>query len=947
MPGVGTPGRRLDRPLIGRDPDLALLRDFVDEATAVGGALLVSGEAGVGKTVLLEDAAAHATQHGMRVLWAAGAQFEADVSFAGLNQLFQPLLPDLARLSPVHRRALGIALGLDAGPASGQLLVSNAALALLEDATSAGPVLVVVDDVQWMDRASARVLGFVARRVVGHQVGFLAAARTGEETFFEPNGVAGHLLGPLDDAASGSLLDDRYPAMPPRTRRRLQDEARGNPLALLELPAALEAPYRDPAGSLPPVLPLTERLQSVFAARVRSLPGATQDALLLAALEGTGDLSLLQSVLPGSGALDALAPAERARLVALDERPGRVSFRHPLTRSAVVDLSTAGLRRRMHRALAEALRHQPERRVWHLAEAATGPDEVVASLLQQVAHDHLRRGDSVGAIGELLRSADLSPAAADRASRLAEAAYLGAIVTGDLLDAPQLLEQVRRIDPERRGSLAGAVASSYKLLHADGDVDGAHRLLADAVDALENPGDAHNKVLIEALYTLLMVCFFGGRADLWTVFEAALKRLSPRPPQLLSVLESTLGDPVRRAKAMLTQLDSEIWSLSVETSPARIVRAGLAASYLDRLGECREALWRAVDHGRDGGAVTSEIEALFLLCNDGYLAGNWDQTVQLADEGLDLCSTHSYRLLAGTGLFYKALVAAGRGHPDDVRSLTDQMTEWATPRGVESVRAQVLHAQALAVLAQGDFQGAYGHLAAISPPGLYPAHVPQALWIVLDLVEAAVRCGLDAEATRHVDAVTAAGIAELSPRLALLAAGAAAMAAPEGHDLELFQDALRVTGSQRWPFDLARVQLAYGERLRRSKVTGEARRHLAAAVETFQRLGARPWAARAGNELRATGVSIGHHDAEGLASLTPQQREIAMLAAAGLTNKEIGERLFLSHRTVGTHLYQVFPKLGVTSRAALRDALTPSPATDSPPEAADSRQSRAGSRTRS
>lgn len=312
MHGVGTPGRHLDRPLIGRDPDLALLRDFVDEATAVGGALLVSGEAGVGKTVLLEAAAAHATQHGMRVLWAAGAQFEADVSFAGLNQLVQPPLPDLAGLSPVHRRALGIALGLDAGPASGQLLVSNAALAFLEQATSVGPVLVVVDDVQWMDRASARVLGFVARRVVGHQVGFLAAARTGEETFFEPNGVAGHLLGPLDDAASASLLDDRYPAMAPRTRRRLQDEARGNPLALLELPAALEAPYRDLAGSLPTVLPLTERLQSVFAARVRSLPGATQDALLLAALEGTGDLSLLQSVLPGSGALDALAPSEKA-----------------------------------------------------------------------------------------------------------------------------------------------------------------------------------------------------------------------------------------------------------------------------------------------------------------------------------------------------------------------------------------------------------------------------------------------------------------------------------------------------------------------------------------------------------------------------------------------------------------------------------------------------------
>jgi hypothetical protein len=387
--------------------------------------------------------------------------------------------------------------------------VANAALALLRQAAAATPVLVVVDDLQWLDRASAVVLAFVARRLGGSRVGVLAAFRSGEEGFFERSGLPGYDLRPLDEVAATALLEDRFPALAPRARQRLLAEAEGNPLALLELPVALSDLQRSSPGVLPAVLPLGRRLQAMFAARISALPVATFHLLLLAALSGTGDLRLLQAA--GDTAINDLAPAERTRLVRIDSPTGRLVFGHPLIRSAVVEMSTSDQRRRAHQELAERLSGQPERRVWHLAEAAVEPDERVAALRQGVAHANLRRGGGVAVVSELLRAAELSPVSSDRASRLAEAAYLGSIVTGDLRDAPRLLEAARQADPEHGGSLAAAVAGTYHLLNGDGDVDTAHRLMVGAIGTLADSGDAHNKVLIEGLYTLLLVCFFGGR----------------------------------------------------------------------------------------------------------------------------------------------------------------------------------------------------------------------------------------------------------------------------------------------------------------------------------------------------------------------------------------------------------------------------------------------------
>ena len=432
-------------------------------------------------------------------------------------------------------------------------------------------------------------------------------------------------------------------------------------------------------------------------------------------------------------------------------------------------------------------------------------------------------------------------------------------------------------------------------------------------------------MLIEALYTLIMICFFGGRAELWPPVLAIVDRLSPRPPELLAILSATFSDPARLTPAMLARADASVAELGQQVSPARIIRTGIAVAYLDRLSACREPLQRAIQHGREGGAITSAIEALFLLGQDAFHTGRWKEAQELVDEGLALCASHGYDLLAWPGRLTSALLAATRGDCQEAIDTAREMDVWAAPRRAGIIGAYASHIRGLTALGTEDFETAFHNAAAISPPGVLAPYAPHALWVFHDLVEAAMYTGREAAAAAHIAAARDCRLDRLSPRLRLVVLASAAIAEP-GTDGAALEDAISEPGSDRWPFDLARIQLAYGSQLRRIKRTTDARQRLASAAEVFHRLGAAPWAARADRELRATGITVSKADA-GLASLTPQQRQIALLAAAGHTNKEIAARLFLSPRTVSTHLYQVFPKLGITSRAALRDALG-----DLPPE---------------
>ena len=712
--------------LIGRDRELEILARFTEQAAAEGWAFLLVGEPGAGKTALLDAMADAAGEAGTGVLRAAGVEFEADLTYSGLHQVLLPLFGQFERLGAAHRDALNVALGYGEGPPPDRLLVSAATLTVLCQAAAARPVLMIVDDLPWLDRASAGVLGFVARRLAGSRVGFLAALRPGEESFFERSGLPQHELGPLDEQAANALVSSRLPGLAPRVCRRVVAEAQGNPLALLELPAMLSGAQRAAVEALPVVLPLSRRLQALFASRASDLPEPARRLLLLAALEGSGDVRVLHGA-AGQQDIDDLAAAEQAGLVRVSEGTGRVVFRHPLTRSAIVELSTSGDRRRAHRALADQLEDQPERQAWHLAEAAPGPDEKVAVLLEEAAHRILRKGDAVGAVAGLLRAADLSPFRSDQSRRLADAAYVGADVTGDLRSVSRLLAAARRADPELSESLPAAVAASYFLLNGDGDVDAAHRLLAGAIQNYPSEHGASNETLLEGLNTLLMVCLFGGRPELWEPFDAAIARLMPKVPQLLLLASRTLSDPVRMAGPVLGQLDAVLAGLDFEIDPTRIVRISIAAFYVDRLAACRDALWRVVHDGRAGGAVASAIQALIMLSYSDIQSGDWEAAHMLAEEALQLCEARGYQLFAWPARYCKALLGAARGDYDATLALTDEMIAWATPRGVRAAWHYSWHARGLAALGRGAFEDAYQSVTAISPAGVLASHIQPAL----------------------------------------------------------------------------------------------------------------------------------------------------------------------------------------------------------------------------
>jgi DNA-binding CsgD family transcriptional regulator len=885
---------REPRELAGRDQDLAVIRAFVDEIPAQGAALLLSGEPGIGKSALLDSAEEIAAAAGVRALRAAGAESE-DMSYFGLNQLLLPLRGDLNRLDGPQQNALNVALGLRDGPAGDRLVVSNAALALLGQAAADGPLLLIVDNLQWVDQASALVLGFIARRLRGSQVGLIAAERTGAPLLFA--GVPGYEVRPLGPGASARLAAARFPGLAPSVRRRIVAEARGNPLVLLELPGGLSQQQRSALAPLPAVLPLSGRLRALVSSRVSALPATAGYLLLLAVLEGTGDLSLLRAAAGRQCDIGDLAHAERAGLVRVDQAARRVVFSHTPVRSAVLELSASSDVRRAHLALATQLRDQPERSAWHLA-AAIEPDGRVAGRPARVP----RQPQDCGAPGH--------------ARRLATAAYLAASIAGDLSAAEDLLADARRACPDLAPPAEIALATAFVLLHGDGDVVTAHRLLAQGMETARD-GDGGLLSSAEALEILLTVCRLSGRAEHWESLErfiaASGSAITPEGRAAARIALDPGAAPGRPGE--------EIESLAHQAEPAEIVRIAGASAFADGLPDCRHALRRAARTEPAASVGTSAMQASILLALAAYQTGQWDEAWRLAQTAAGWCASRGYQLLRKQAQVVLALVAACRGDAESARALADEIARWAAPRGITSLLAGAHYAHVLAALAQSDFQTAYEQAARIGPAGDLPAREPFAAWALLDLVEAALRTGRRGEAVAHVQAVSRADLAAVSPRMALLSTAAMALTAPDDEAPALFDRALASGDAGRWPFDRARVHLLAGERLRRARAVTTARAHLGAALDEFRRLGAPTWADRAATALRATGEVRQRADRYRYQALTPQELEIARLAAAGLSNKQIAGRLFMSHRTVGAHLYRIFPKLGITSRAALSGAL--------------------------
>ena len=884
--------------------------------------LVVGGDAGIGKTALLDFIAEETAGNGALVLGAKALEFEADLPYSTLNQLLLPLLAPLSELAAEHQETIRVICGLRVGPVPGLLMAGAAALALLRlNSSTERALLLMVDDSPWMDLLSAMTLTYLGRRLREAPVRILVGARTEEDDVFVRSGFPTIVLPPLSDDQADALLAERFPAMSASVRRRIQRDALGNPLGLLELPAALQTSNNH---GVPAVLPLGNRLRSLYEGRLATLPGQTREILLFVVLGGAENAVTIEKCIPKDAARAAFPLAEHAGLVVYNSRSGRWEFRHPLVRSAVFELSTAEERRRVHAALAEAFADDPERQGWHLGQATTGKSEVVAALLENVSQRLMQIGDGTRATAAILRAAELTPSTSEHERRLARAAYLGSLVAGALDDSPGLLAEAFR-NPTQSPHLATVIAVTYNLLNGEGDVSTAQRLLLAALaarvsrDSEQDPGSSQDPIaddLIEALYSLVLIGFFGGVGEFWGTVLAHVSDPGALPDALQFEIELFV-DVARAAGPALDRYHDAVDQLRFTADPLYIVRFATAGAYIDALGDMSEALWRVVEDGRRGEAITPAIQALFLLANDDYLAGRWDEVDAVTQEGLDLAVDHGYALTTTPAKFLRAMVDAARGEEERAHAIAEDILIWAAPRRLVALANYASHIRCMTALPAGRFDQAFSAAATISPPGTFPPYIPHAIWCAFDLIEAAIRTGRRAQAQMHLRAFESTDVAAHSPRLRaqVLAAHGLLCDGPgwQGH----YKAALDMVGTGRWPFDRARILLLFGEQLRREKELSAAKTRLAEAKEAFVGLGAVAWVRRVDRELAALGALEKRTTA-----LTPQETAVANLAATGLSNKEIAESLFLSPRTVSTHLSRAFAKLGISSRAGMRDALT-------------------------
>jgi DNA-binding CsgD family transcriptional regulator len=914
------PGAALrESQLVGRDGELEVIAAMLSDAATSGEGQLFVGDPGVGKTALLDVAAAEAAKAGYQVIRVAGAEFEADIGYSALNQAVLPLEHLIPRLDDLHRDALCIALGTCTGEPPDRLVVATAALRLLQLAGQASAVLLAIDDLHWVDRASAEVFLFVARRVRGWPVAFLATALTDTGDLPGYGSLEEHELFPLDGAAADALLRARSPALAPGVQHRLLQEAQGNPLALLELPTALSGEARASGDPLHETLPLTRRLQALFASRITGMPAGTRDLLLLASLEGTGDWQILRDA-TGDPELSHLGAAEAAGVVAPSSPDERLTFRHPLIRSAVVALASPPELRDAHRRLAAALGEDPDRHAWHLAQAAVLPDAHIADLLEQAARRAVARGDR-GAGTWYFRAADLSPDPRERFRRRTEAAWFGAFRSVDE-SLSKLLTSLQTLEPGSDEALYTTAVAVYFMLNGDGDVRTAFGLVRDALDAVHPEGRLDTTAVKAVVDLSAYTCMMAGRSDCSAEHHRILERLARIVPERAFLFAASLLDPARDALGNLDRIDQALSVLDRTDDVEDIISMASTAIYVDRLAFTNAALERVLACDPGQVAANYTIGARVPLCFAQFTAGDWDAVRRTSRAARKVCRDEGLLLWEPHVDYIDGMVAAVTGDHEGVTRVVERLREAAEVHNARLWQMNAHYVLALAAAGEGEFETVFYHANAISSAGTFAEQTPTALRVFHELVDAAVHTDRASEARRHVGAAQDLHISQISPRLGMLVGGAEALVTSDPNTAnDLFEHALAIDGIGEFPFDVARVRLSYGEHLRLARAGREASWQLESARATFARLGATPWVARIDAELD----KLAGHVPEGAgekAGLTSKEYEVAQLAARGLTNKEIATELFLSPRTVGTYLYRAFPKLGVGTRAALRDALT-------------------------
>ena len=925
MPGSGELRSRQPEPVIGREAEVARLRGLVDPVPRASQVLLVVGEAGMGKSVLLAGAAERARAAGMRVLSVTGRESESRLAFAGLHQLLRPVLSSAAGLPGRQARALLGALGLDAEPAAPDpFLTGVAVLTLLSDLSERSPAFLVVDDAHWLDRSSLEALAFVGRRLDAERLVLLVGARGQAPPAGFDRGFPELRLEPLSAADAGRLLD-RLPRPPRgRTREQVLSQAAGNPMALIELARVVAD---DPAASrrwAAEPLPLTDRLMAVIASRFAALPERARAALVLAAVADGPDLGAAAG---GGGGSDAqtLAPAEQLGLITID-RAG-LRFSHPLVRSAVYHSAPFAQRAAAHRQLADALHDQPDRRAWHLAAAALTPDEQVASLLEATAAQAQRRGGAAAAALALERAAELSPAPEDQARRLVTAAS-AAIPTGQADWVEDLTSRALAVtaDPELR--LTARHDAGWALAYSGRPTTALPALISVAEEASRD----QPALAWDALSDAAIVVYHSG--------ALASRKTVSRFLQVLENQESSSGGHGWRAESRLAQaLDTGLPRPVRQQKPARrfpapverlfpgraaLWRVGSAAWLLDESDLAITMLQEAMQRLRAPGTQGASAPGLTALGWAYIDAGRWDEAQEAAAEAADLAEANQMELVGAAADAIAATVLALRADSDAARRLADRALATAKPAESGLIAARARRALGIAALADGSHLLAFSQLRQLFGDQGAPVHNIFSYLGVADLASAAVRADRRLEGQDILERALSHLNGIASPRLEQLIARARGILADPAQAGAHFDRALRDPAGDQWPFERAQLRLDHAEWLRRRRRINDAKPVLTEALATFRRLGARSWVQRAEAELRASGVAVPGAPAERdpLGELTPQQRQIVRLARDGLTNREIGDRLFLSPRTVGSHLYRSFPKLGVADRHQLRDVLS-------------------------
>ncbi|SEQ41604.1 ATP-binding protein [Microlunatus flavus] len=890
--------------VVGRDAELAVLDRLVGDVRDRGAAVLVRGEPGIGKSALLRLAREAAAERGLRVLGATGVESETTLPFAGLHQLLRPLLGRLPALPSPQRRALAAAFGMSDDAAPELFLIGLAALNLLSDSAADQPLVLVVDDAHWLDRPSADVLGFVARRLESEPVVLLAAQRDGFPPVLAGPELEELHLERLDDGSAEELLERRAPQLDPGARGRLLELAAGNPLALTELP--LRCVRDDDAPST-----LTARLEDAFAARLPGLPAVTRDLLLVAALEDEGALGESLAAVSALGGdpvtAEALVPAVEVGLVATDGE--RLDFRHPLVRHAVTQRSTLPERRRAHLALARTL-PELDRQVWHRASAADAPDEALAAELEEAGTRARRRGGVAAAQGAFERAARLSGDPAQRIRRYLRAAEL-AFEWGrpDVVD--RLLQETAALDVPARDRIRLTVIRE----RSEEGIQGAGtRRLTEVAAAAAADGRTDQALLFLHAASLRCMWADASAATRARVLEVVEQALDPHDVLALEVMSNVA--PLDRGAELLERLRA-LSSSPLDPSQARA--AGFATSNVGDLPLSVELLAPLVPRLRADGRLGLLGRVLTVQAWNALNVGRFDLAVSAADEAARLAADSAQPLVRAVALGVQSAVAALRGG-EGVEEGLAEAASLGLQVGSNGVLAVVQLARGIVALDQGRHEEAWDELVRLFDP-TDPAHHPVVRsFSIGDLAEAATRSGHGAEVEPLVAGLEAIALRTPSPALHVGLRHARALLAPEDEAEELFAAALAADLGP-WPFARARLQLAHGAWLRRQRRAAESRAPLRSARDTFDALGAVGWGDRARQELRASGEQSRPRTPEAREQLSPQELLIAQLAAEGLTNREIGARLYLSHRTVGTHLHRIFPKLGITSRVALRAAI--------------------------